>query len=64
MCGFGHIDSFRVGPYASYFNDDFFVDAALSVGYHLNETERDIKSLKKKSTSTPYFSAELVNENC
>ncbi len=40
--GDGDIDSFRVGPYASYFKDDFYLDAMLSFGYHFNETERDV----------------------
>ena len=40
--GDGEIDSFRTGPYASYFNGDYYVDVALGVGYHLNDIDRDI----------------------
>ena len=40
--GNGEIDSFRTGPYASYFDDRFHIDAALDFGYHLNKTERDV----------------------
>ncbi len=40
--GDGEIDSFRVGPYVSYFEDDFYIDAMLGFGYHLNKTERDV----------------------
>ena len=41
--GEGDADSFRVGPYASYFKDNYFIDASASFGYHNNENERDIR---------------------
>jgi outer membrane autotransporter protein len=41
--GKGDVDSFRVGPYATYFKNDFFLDGAVSFGYHKNEIKRDIK---------------------
>ena len=41
--GKGDVDSFRVGPYASCFRDNLFVDTSVSFGYHNNEIERDIK---------------------
>jgi fibronectin-binding autotransporter adhesin len=41
--GEGDVDSFRVGPYASYFKNNFFVDTAVSFGYHKNKNERDIR---------------------
>jgi outer membrane autotransporter protein len=41
--GEGDVDSFRVGPYATYYKDNFFIDASVSYGSHENENERDIK---------------------
>jgi len=41
--GKGDADSFRVGPYASYFKNNLFVDTSVSFGYHQNEVERDIR---------------------
>jgi autotransporter-associated beta strand protein len=41
--GKGDVDSFQVGPYATYFKDDFFFDTSVSFGYHKNEIKRDIK---------------------
>jgi len=41
--GEGDVDSFRVGPYASYFKDNLFIDTSVSFGYHENENERNIK---------------------
>jgi outer membrane autotransporter protein len=41
--GESDVDSFRVGPYASYFRDNFFVDTSVSFGYHKNKNERDIR---------------------
>jgi len=40
--GEGDVDSFRIGPYASYFEDNFFIDTSVSFGYHQNENERNI----------------------
>ncbi|MFA5423725.1 MAG: autotransporter domain-containing protein [Phycisphaerae bacterium] len=42
--GFGEadIDSFRVGPYATYYKDKFYVDTSVSLGYHLNKTTREV----------------------
>ncbi len=40
--GDGEIDSFRVGPYISYFKDNFYVDAMVGFGYHVNETSRNV----------------------
>lgn len=40
--GSGEVDSFRLGPYATYFNDRFYLDSSLSLGYHLNKTRREI----------------------
>ncbi len=41
--GEGDVDSFRVGPYASYSKDNFFIDTSVSFGYHNNENKRDIR---------------------
>ncbi|MFO8014419.1 MAG: autotransporter domain-containing protein, partial [Phycisphaerae bacterium] len=41
--GGGRIDTFRVGPYASLFNDRAFVDAAVTYGAHWNEMRRTIR---------------------
>jgi outer membrane autotransporter protein len=41
--GEGDVDSFRVGPYASYFKDNLFIDTSVSFGYHENENKRNIK---------------------
>ncbi|MFA7486166.1 MAG: autotransporter domain-containing protein, partial [Phycisphaerae bacterium] len=40
--GEAQIDSFRIGPYASYFQDRWYVDGSVTIGYHINKTERDI----------------------
>lgn len=41
--GEGDVDSFRVGPYATHFRDDFFIDTSVTFGYHENENKRNIK---------------------
>ena len=41
--GTGDIDSFRLGPYASYFGEEFYLDGSISFGYHLNRTRREIE---------------------
>ncbi|MCJ7729912.1 MAG: autotransporter outer membrane beta-barrel domain-containing protein, partial [Sedimentisphaerales bacterium] len=41
--GKSDVDSFRVGPYATYFKDKFFVDTSVSLGFHQNENEREIR---------------------
>ncbi|MGA1980785.1 MAG: autotransporter domain-containing protein, partial [Sedimentisphaerales bacterium] len=41
--GEGDTDSFRAGPYASYFKNNFFVDTSVSFGYHENENKRSLK---------------------
>ena len=41
--GGGRIDTFRVGPYASLFDDRAFVDAAVTYGAHRNEMHRRIR---------------------
>ncbi|HUU93447.1 MAG TPA: autotransporter domain-containing protein [Phycisphaerae bacterium] len=38
--GGGRIDTFRIGPYTSLFDDRAFVDAAVSYGAHWNEMHR------------------------
>jgi len=38
--GGGRIDTFRIGPYASLFDDRAFADAAISYGAHWNEMHR------------------------
>ncbi|MEE9212063.1 MAG: autotransporter outer membrane beta-barrel domain-containing protein, partial [Phycisphaeraceae bacterium] len=40
--GEGDIDSFRIGPYASYSAGRWFADAALTFGYHLNDLGRNV----------------------
>jgi autotransporter-associated beta strand protein len=34
-------DSFRIGPFASYFTDNWYVDASLTVGIHSSESSRN-----------------------
>jgi outer membrane autotransporter protein len=41
--GEGDTDSFRAGPYVTYFKDDFFLDTLVSFGYHENKNKRNIK---------------------
>jgi len=41
--GESDIDSFRLGPYATYYKDNYFVDTSVTFGYHNNETERRIR---------------------
>lgn len=41
--GDADIDSLRFGPYASYFYDRFYVDGSFSIGYHMNNTRRDVQ---------------------
>ena len=41
--GEADIDSLRIGPYASYFKDNYFIDASFSFGYHFNKSERNIR---------------------
>ncbi len=41
--GGGDIDSFRLGPYASYFIEDLYLDGSVSFGYHLNKTNREVE---------------------
>ena len=41
--GKSDIDSFRVGPYATYFKDNYYVDTSVTFGYHNNENERRIR---------------------
>ena len=41
--GEGDVDSYRVGPYATYYKDNFFIDTSVSYGSHENEIERSIK---------------------
>ncbi len=41
--GEADVDSFRVGPYGSYFKDHWFVDASATFGYHTNRTQRKIQ---------------------
>lgn len=40
---YGNIDadSFRIGPFASYFTENWFVDASLTYGLHSNESTRN-----------------------
>ncbi|MFA9476818.1 autotransporter domain-containing protein [Phycisphaerales bacterium AB-hyl4] len=40
--GAGYTDHFRAGPYASYNRGDWFVDTALSAGYHRNSLSRRV----------------------
>ena len=55
--GEGDVDSFRIGPYASYFKDNFFIDTSVSFGYHKNENERDIKFGTINRTADSDYSA-------
>lgn len=41
--GEGDTDSFRAGPYATYFKDNFFIDTSVSFGYHKNKNKRNIR---------------------
>ena len=34
------VDTFRIGPFASYFNEQWFVDLNMTYGYHNNDAER------------------------
>lgn len=53
--GSGYVDHLRTGPYASYASGPWFVDAALSVGYHHSTLARGVQvggaSLNANSTS-------------
>ncbi|MDZ7619904.1 MAG: autotransporter outer membrane beta-barrel domain-containing protein, partial [Patescibacteria group bacterium] len=40
--GSGTLNVLRVGPYASFFRDDWFADAAISYGYHDNSVRRNV----------------------
>lgn len=40
--GDGDVDSFRLGPYATYYNDDYYIDGSVTFGYHNIKNERDI----------------------
>ena len=52
--GEADVDSFVFTPYASYFNDNWFVDGSISFGYHHNKSEREIKigSLRRTAEAT------------
>lgn len=40
--GGGQINTFRVGPYATYYSEAGFCDAAISGGFHTNDFHRDV----------------------
>ncbi len=41
--GKANVDSFRLGPYGTYFKDKWFVDGSVTFGYHHNKTRRNIR---------------------
>lgn len=41
--GEADIDSFRIGPYFTYYKNNWFIDGSVTLGYHLNKTSRDIR---------------------
>ncbi len=59
--GFGDadIDSFRIGPYATYFVDRFYVDSSVSLGYHLNNTRREIGAGINRTAEAHYDAYDL-----
>jgi len=59
--GFGDadVDSFRVGPYATYFIDRFYLDSSVSFGYHLNNTRREIGAGINRTAEAHYDAYDL-----
>ncbi|GEM_PF-2446756 len=55
--GRAKIDSFRVGPYMSYYSGRFYIDSSVSFGYHLNSTERNIEFAGINRTAEGNYSA-------
>ena len=41
--GDAEVDSFRIGPYGTYFRNDWFVECSAALSYHMNATDRKIK---------------------
>jgi outer membrane autotransporter protein len=60
--GFGSadIDSFRLGPYATYYLDKFYLDSSVSVGYHLNKTRREIGAGISRTAEGHYDAYDLA----
>jgi outer membrane autotransporter protein len=60
--GFGSadIDSFRVGPYATYYLDKFYLDSLISFGYHLNKTRREIGAGINSTVNANYDAYDLA----
>jgi outer membrane autotransporter protein len=53
-------DSFRVGPYATYFKDDFFVDTSVSLGFHNIENKRNIQfGTINRTAEADYYAYDL-----
>ncbi|MFA5783418.1 MAG: autotransporter domain-containing protein [Phycisphaerae bacterium] len=49
--GEADIDSFRAGPYATYYNGKFYIDGSFSLGYHINRAHREITALNRTAES-------------
>jgi outer membrane autotransporter protein len=58
--GDADIDSFRVGPYATYYLDKFYVDSSVSFGYHLNKTRREITTGINRTAEGHYNAYDLA----
>jgi outer membrane autotransporter protein len=53
-------DSFRVGPYATYFKDDFFLDTSVSLGFHNIENKRNIQfGTINRTAEADYYAYDL-----
>jgi outer membrane autotransporter protein len=57
--GDADIDSFRAGPYATYYLDKFYVDSSVSFGYHLNKTRREIGAGINRTAEAHYGAYDL-----
>ncbi len=57
--GDADIDSFRIGPYATYYIDKLYVDSSVSLGYHLNKTRREIGSGLNRTAEANYDAYDL-----